>query len=55
VLSLAYEEKIKEWTHKSTLTLLYRGSRDGFGALNFHTKCDNKVTKRNYRDITPGC
>ncbi|ETO01729.1 TLDc domain-containing protein, partial [Reticulomyxa filosa] len=27
---------------KSKLTLLYRGSRDGFRASNFHKKCDNK-------------
>jgi len=42
VLTSAYEEKIKEWTGKSTLSLLYRGSRDGFAANIFHSKCDNK-------------
>ena len=25
-----------------TLSLLYRGSRDGFGAVDFHAKCDDK-------------
>ena len=27
---------------KITYTLLYRGSRDGFGAAEFHKRCDGK-------------
>jgi hypothetical protein len=41
---------LEEWVAESkpdldtevTLSLLYRGSRDGFGATDFHAKCDNK-------------
>jgi hypothetical protein len=32
--------KICEFTLKDKWTLLYRGSRDGFAAANFHSKCD---------------
>eukprot|EP00026_Physarum_polycephalum_P012190 Phypoly_transcript_12469.p1 GENE.Phypoly_transcript_12469~~Phypoly_transcript_12469.p1 ORF type:complete len:326 (+),score=33.49 Phypoly_transcript_12469:114-1091(+) len=42
VLDTALEKKLKEWTKKSTLTLLYSGSRDGFEAQVFHAKCNNK-------------
>jgi len=31
-----------EFSHEVKWTLLYRGSRDGFGAHNFHAKCDGK-------------
>jgi hypothetical protein len=31
-----------EFSHGVKWTLLYRGSRDGFGAHNFHAKCDGK-------------
>jgi len=30
-----------EFSFKDKWTLLYRGTRDGFGAYNFHSKCDN--------------
>jgi hypothetical protein len=30
-----------EFSLKDKWTLLYRGTRDGFGAANFHSKCDN--------------
>jgi hypothetical protein len=30
-----------EFSLKNKWTLLYRGSRDGFGAANFHSRCDN--------------
>jgi hypothetical protein len=37
------------------VTLLYRASRDGYNAVNFHAKCDNRgktvtiiKTKKNY-------
>ena len=33
--------KVCEFSLKDKWTLLYRGSRDGFGAANFHAKCDN--------------
>jgi hypothetical protein len=31
-----------EFSHEDKWTLLYRGSRDGFGAHDFHLKCDGK-------------
>jgi hypothetical protein len=31
-----------EFSLKNKWTLLYRGTRDGFGAANFHSKCDNQ-------------
>jgi hypothetical protein len=34
--------KLCEFTSKDKWTLLYRGTRDGFGANNFHSKCDGK-------------
>jgi hypothetical protein len=33
--------KLCEFSSKDKWTLLYRGTRDGFGAINFHSKCDN--------------
>ena len=33
--------KLCEFDSKSKFTLLYRASRDGFGAQEFHSKCDN--------------
>ena len=33
--------KLCEFSPKDKWTLLYRGSRDGFGSDNFHSKCDN--------------
>jgi hypothetical protein len=32
--------KLCEFSEKDEWTLLYRGSRDGFGAKDFHSKCD---------------
>jgi hypothetical protein len=32
--------KLCEFSLKNKWSLLYRGSRDGFGAANFHSKCD---------------
>ncbi len=32
--------KVCEFSLKDKWTLLYRGTRDGFGAANFHAKCD---------------
>ncbi len=32
--------KVCEFSIKDKWSLLYRGSRDGFGAANFHSKCD---------------
>jgi hypothetical protein len=33
--------KLCEFSSKDKWTLLYRGTRDGFGANDFHSKCDN--------------
>jgi hypothetical protein len=49
VLTHSYEAKLKEWTKKSSLTLLYCGSKDGFGGNIFHAKCDNKVPQKKKR------
>ena len=38
----AFEEKLSEWCGTKNFELLYRGSRDGFGASDFHRLCDNK-------------
>ena len=34
--------KILEWTGCKSMELLYRGTRDGMTANDFHNKCDNK-------------
>ena len=34
--------KLCEFNSSDKWTLIYRGSRDGFGAKDFHSKCDNK-------------
>ncbi len=34
--------KLCEFSPNDKWTLLYRGTRDGFGAQDFHSKCDNK-------------
>jgi hypothetical protein len=34
--------KLCEFSIKDKWTLLYRGSRDGFGAADFHSKCDDR-------------
>ena len=34
--------KVCEFSSKDKWTLLYRGTRDGFGAANFHSKCDGQ-------------
>jgi hypothetical protein len=38
-----------------TLCLLYRGSRDGFGAADFHAKCDDKGATVTIVKSTEGC
>jgi hypothetical protein len=38
-----------------TLSLLYRGSRDGFGVSDFHAKCDNKGATLTIVKSTEGC
>ena len=50
--TLIQDLKDREWILKQvqgksdqpvpTLTLLYRGSKDGFRPVDFHNKCDNK-------------
>ena len=37
-----FEGKVFEWCGTSDFELLYRGTRDGFGADDFHRTCDNK-------------
>ena len=37
-----FEEKLYEWCRTKNFELLYRGTRDGFGANDFHRLCDNK-------------
>jgi hypothetical protein len=39
---------------KNTWKLLYRGSRDGFGASNFHAKCDNQPNTLTLIETTKG-
>ena len=34
--------KLLEWTGSKSMELLYRGTKDGMTAQNFHNKCDNK-------------
>ena len=36
-----FKEKLSEWCGTSEFELLYRGTRDGFGADDFHRTCDN--------------
>jgi hypothetical protein len=38
-----------------TISLLYRGSRDGFGAADFHAKCDEKGATVTIVKSTEGC
>ena len=35
--------KVCEFSLKDKWTLLYRGTRDGFGADDFHSKCDGRI------------
>ena len=39
---MLFEEKLSEWCGTEDFELLYRGSRDCFGASGFHRLCDNK-------------
>lgn len=48
LIQLEHLTKLEEWipkpllaNHVFMLKLLYRGSRDGFSAQNFHSRCDN--------------
>jgi hypothetical protein len=43
LLTKKEEDKIKEWTAKQTLNLIYSATKDGFDPATFHNKCDNKV------------
>ena len=47
ILRYQEEKRVSEWIRngenkKITYTLLYRGSRDGFAAAEFHKRCDGK-------------
>lgn len=35
-----FQTQIEKWLGKKTWTLLYQGTRDGFGSKTFHAKCD---------------
>ena len=37
-----YINKIIEWSGYKSMELIYRGTRDGMTAKDFHNKCDNK-------------
>ena len=37
-----YINKILEWSGNKSMELIYRGTRDGMTANDFHNKCDNK-------------
>jgi hypothetical protein len=41
-LYASFESKFEEWIGKKKWNLLYKGSRDGFQAFQFHSKCDKK-------------
>ena len=55
------KEVLMEWVNQTTpsqpsnLTLLYRGSRDGFQASKFHELCDNKGETVTIIKTTSGC
>ena len=38
----SFAEKLSEWCGISDFELIYRGTRDGFGTIDFHRTCDNK-------------
>lgn len=40
--------------NRHDLKLLYRGSRDGFAAINFHSKCDNQANTVTVIETTSG-
>ena len=37
-----FKEKLSEWCGTNHFELLYQGTRDGFGASDFHRACDNR-------------
>ena len=41
--------------NKITFNLVYRASRDGFGADNYHNKCDGKINTLCAIETTKGC
>lgn len=43
IQSASILEKVKAMVGTSQLTLVYRGTRDGFGFDKFHSLCDNKA------------
>jgi len=50
LLKKYHETKIREWTKAKNLTLIYTGSRDGFGAKSFHEFCDHKVKEKKNKE-----
>jgi len=43
LLNISQQKQIIKWMGKrNSMKLIYRASQDGFGASNFHLKCDNK-------------
>ena len=64
LLSLPQRQSLKEWLKGTTsgkfkASLIYRGSRDGWSALNFHTCCDRRgptlvVARSNYNYLFGG-
>lgn len=41
ILSEPQKQKLLEWISNKSATLIYKATRDGFKASNFHKKCDN--------------
>eukprot|EP01125_Pyxidicula_operculata_P001768 TRINITY_DN11600_c0_g1_i1.p1 TRINITY_DN11600_c0_g1~~TRINITY_DN11600_c0_g1_i1.p1 ORF type:complete len:391 (-),score=52.83 TRINITY_DN11600_c0_g1_i1:107-1279(-) len=41
-LGTDYTDQIQEWLPMKKFKLLYRGSRDGFRSIDFHSRCDNQ-------------
>jgi len=44
LLSMEYKNKLMEWLPNKKFKLIYKATRDGFGAKNFHSKCDIRGT-----------
>lgn len=60
IISSDEVEHLKKWIGKDFKTeLLYRASKDGWSASDFHNKCDNKgptivICKSNYDKVFGG-
>ena len=56
ILTKAADEQyvVKELVNEKKLRLVYRGSEDGFGAADFHRKCDNKGATISVIETTDG-